>query len=334
MWALLFLSLIHSVFSTEGYVCSAYDAAGCVNLTMPPCRADIKTCYVHPNVCGSLRRLLITGYIGSGWKIVISTYSFQCTSAVMADCVNATKIAQSTPLVSPLGFCIPINTHVYQPNVAISVLGTQSARIFTPLASPSVLSCTILAFTGPNVSLSNLIIDATNCNTGLPDSTIGVSISDSGLSLKNILFKATPVMVALNGSSCDNILFDTVTLSNPPTIFSFTLPIAIAAGVCTNTVPITATPSSLQFLAVISSSATLVDTTAFTVFDFGSFNQQYVYQPYPMNCSAYASVCPKTTANWIYIVIPLVLILALILIFSCSHLSHRIQTELPLMKTK
>lgn len=303
--------------------CSMYEP-GCTEISVPTCNTATKTCYAHPNVCGSLRAYLLN--IPSGYTIVVSSYSFNCTTATLAQCSNETAITATTVLATSPRFCVPSGVPYWASGITIRTLGSFPAAIFTPAPAINQPSCSGITFLGSNIALQNIIIDMTFCTAVLNASTTGIVMSGTGLNLTNVYFNSTPIMVALSGPVCDNIVFNIVSALpvNAPALFSpFDLPIALVASVCSNTVPIYST-TILPYFAITSSPITLVNSSSFIVVDFGTLLSETVFKPVSPPCTAVKPSCPGVTPVWVYVIVPVVFVVALIGMFWCSHAAKRV----------
>ena len=105
---------------------------------------------------------------------------------------------------------------------------------------------------------------------------------------------------------------------------------------CANTVPIASRPSN-GLIAVIVNSLTLIEAGSFVVFNFGMFQSGYVYQDVQLPCNSTALAAVKdssATPSWVYIIVPIVIGVAIILIVWAEHASKHVKTQLDLGKHK
>lgn len=319
--SIVFITLVSFCAAAGIYDCISYESKACEQLSVPPCNISSKTCYAHPNVCGSLRRYITSGYIGAGWTVVMSSYSFNCTQANIANCISESVITGTQPLAYSPKFCIPINMELYKNNIAFKTLGNHPATIFTPTPSPATTTCSILKFSGQNISLHSLIINGTNCNSIADVQTTGLMLGNSGAVIDSVEFIDTPVMISLFGSSCSNItIIDTDTASTGSLVDPVVYPIMIAATACDTAIPITYNSTSGNlYAAILTGPPTLVRSQHLVVFNFNTFQTNYVYQQ-PACIVSNTTTCPECTSdsNFIYIVIPVMIIVAILVIYGLS----------------
>lgn len=326
------VAILVSVFSLSAavfYDCASYESPACTQLAVPPCNTSSKTCYAHSNVCGSLRRYFTSGYIGTGWTVVLSSYSFACTPSNIQDCITESAITATTPMASSPAFCIPPNMALYKNNVTFRTLGSHPATIFTPTPSATIESCSVLKFLGQNIALSSININASNCNTaGVP--TVGVSLGDSGAVLKDLEFYGTQIMVAITGSACDNISLVNVDAEQPVVTAPFDAQIILTATACDNTLPIKYTSASGNtYAAILTGPPTLIESSQLEVLQFNTFQTNYIYQP-PQCPACNTTACPVCTSstNYIYIIIPLMIVVAILVIYGLSRALKKTRAKL------
>jgi hypothetical protein len=227
-------------------------------------------------------------------------------------------------------FCIPPNMALYKNNITFRTLGTQPATIFTPTPSATIESCSVLKFAGQNITLSSIHINASNCNTaGVP--TVGVSLGDSGAVLKNLTFFGTQIMVAITGSACDDISLVDVDAESPVVITApFNKQILLTTTACENTIPIKYTSVlNNTYAAVLTGPPTLIQSNQLSVLQFNTFQTNYIYQP-PQCPARNTTACPACTSstNYIYIIIPLMIVVAILVIFGLSRALKKTRAKL------
>lgn len=185
-----------------------YDTPGCIMVDVPACNKTTNTCYVHWNVCGSLRKLLLMNYLKDGFHLKFVATEFECTQDNTDDCHNEATILSYDPLTTDtnMRYCVPNGLSVFRNNLTFSVLGSpvRHATIFVP---PPDNNCTLLTFTGNNIRLSQIRFDGTNCS-GTPSK--GIRTTGTNYTFTDVIFNNVDTGVSLIGANIGAVLFDGV----------------------------------------------------------------------------------------------------------------------------
>ena len=340
------------------YDCATLDSiTNCATIATPTCNQLTKTCFVHPNVCGGFRRFITAGYLGNGWTIVFSTTTFQCTSSNLAACVDYQTIASSPQLASTetalVRSCIPPGLTVYLNNLNFVTTGDSTGptpSVYVSQPSPSVQSCSILRFTGANVSIAGINFDGTNClSTGIP--TTGIIAANSRFSLVNSVITGVTVPVSYTGASCElNWLFD-VTTGSAPNLPFLSNPVLLVAAPCetksanawnVTLIGYSGPPPAYTVILANSQITFLEAPSTFIVVDTNSLFNNFSYMPTycapvtPPPPPSTSCISPITTVTvteapsnlMIYIIIPIALFVAFVAIYLCAHAAKRTKARM------
>jgi hypothetical protein len=341
------------VLEGAGYApnCAYFNQANCTRLNAPPCDSSTKTCYVHPNVCDALAEFTNAKQtIATGWRVVLSTYSFQCTRTNFANCANPAAISATPLLSSPPSFCTEIGTKMLWSDVSFSVLGSRTpVRIFVPDATPATAVCSAFEFLGSGISLSNIALDLSRCfaSGGGPlydyeMPVTGLFVNDDGLTLNSVQFINTTVAVGGKGSSCDGVVFNGVSLVSPVTPAGTTSqPVLAAFDPCTGSV--TSVGSLTGYTVVTTSGNTQVSASTLTEFPVATYVASQVLGN-PPAASCVATPCPTcpvsdtgyTILFWVCIAQSCILgsLAVFAAVYVCAQRSARRATLAPLARSE
>ena len=202
MWAVYFLS--HVLIATA-----------CNFLTLLPCNATIKSCYIHENVCQNTD-ILFTGF-GPGWTFYFvilqlpATNTSQCytTDAGLSDyCTNPTGMYTSN-----VTFMLSVVSRqgITDDSVTFATIPPSSSASAT--LSASACSPSMLNVYGSGLSANNFVFNASNC----PTTTTGLLASSATqqLSLYDVQFVGVLVGVVVLATSATVTM--NVTTSNTAT---------------------------------------------------------------------------------------------------------------------
>lgn len=285
-----------SVLQTE---CWSYEQAGCVNLDGPACDVSTKTCYAHANVCGSVPQYLTSKYFADGWSLLISTYAFNCTRQNFINCTKPAVISLSPAYTQQPRFCIPIDTRVYANNIVLGTLGPLRPILYTPLPSPTDTYCTLLTFRGNNVTVSDVVLDTSNCVGQIPGNPItSVYVNGSGATFSDVSIVNSSVGISVVGdfySNCGTVLFDNVQLvsSIPASILTNVL---AAINDCSDGY-VSSTSAIQSYLVVMTGPNVQVDLTNINAFFFSRFFGDYMNKQPSLVCPSVVSCTSSSSSS-------------------------------------